>query len=52
MAVRDLLNALIVADKYDITHVNSKVQDALREALKETPTEDTLRIFAIAYNWK
>jgi len=47
--VRDLLDALIVSDKYDMTHVNSKVQAALREALKKAWMGDTLRIFAIAY---
>lgn len=47
--VQDLLEALIVADKYEMVHVIHKVQTSLCEVLKSTDARDTLRIFAIAY---
>ena len=49
LKVQDLLDALIIGDKYEMVHVISKVRMALYKVLKSTNAEDTLRLFAIAY---
>ena len=48
--VDDLLDALVLADKYSMAYITSRIQEALTDILKSDPTtEDVFAVFAIAY---